>query len=89
MVLSELWAGKSMDKKNSQVIVSKLIEIISFVEVDGNLAEMAGEIIRKYKTMGFDSIIAATCIKYNAELVTLNVKHFKSIKGLKLYNESL
>lgn len=89
VVLSELWAGQSMNKENSQSIVNNLVEIISFVEVDSNLAKMAGEIIRKHKTIGFDSVIAATCINYNGELVTLNKKHFEGINGLKLYNENL
>lgn len=32
-----------------------------------------------------DALIASTAIVHNLELFTLNVKHFKYIKGLKLY----
>lgn len=85
VVLSELWAGESMNKKENTIIVEKMIEMITFVDVDSVLSKMAGELIRKCKLVGFDSVIAATCIKYGAELVTLNVKHFKCVKGLKLY----
>lgn len=89
VVLSELWSGHPMDKENCQLIVNNLIRVIYFVEMDSNLAKMAGEIIRNHKITGFDSIIAATCIKYKGELVTLNKKHFRNIKGLKLFNENL
>jgi tRNA(fMet)-specific endonuclease VapC len=89
IVLTELWMGESMSKKEKLNVVEEMVEVITFVDVNNKLAKMAGELIRKYKVIGFDGIIAATAMEYNAELVTLNIKHFKNIKGLKLYNENL
>ena len=85
IVLTELWAGKSMSKKSNEKYVERMIDVVVVVDVRRELAKKAGEIIRKYKTVGFDAIIAATCFQYGAELATLNTKHFKMIKGLKLY----
>ncbi|OGD86635.1 hypothetical protein A2164_02375 [Candidatus Curtissbacteria bacterium RBG_13_35_7] len=39
-----------------------------------------------FKLEDFDLLIASTAIVYKLTLVTRNVKHFKRIKGLKLYS---
>lgn len=89
VVLAELWAGESMNRNEDRSIVEEMVEVITFLQVDSLLAKKAGEVIRKYKLSGFDAIIVATAMEYNAELATLNKKHFKGIKGLKLYDENL
>ncbi len=89
VVLAELWAGESMNKNDDRLIVEEMIEVITFLQVDSVLAKRVGEVIRKYKLSGFDAVIAATTMEYGAELATLNIKHFKNIKGLKLYDENL
>lgn len=87
IVLTELWAGKSMEKDSEKKFVEDIIEVINFIDVDEKLAKKAGEIIRNNKLSGFDAIIAATCILYEGKLATLNTKHFVGIKGLKLYKD--
>lgn len=89
VVLAELWAGESMNRDRDRLIVEEMVQVVTFLQVDSVLAKKAGEVIRKYKLSGFDAVIAATAMEYGAELATLNTKHFKNIKGLKLYNENL
>lgn len=85
IVLTELWAGKSMNYKSAIKAVEKILSIVTVVDVGQELAKDAGKIIRQYKVTGFDAIIAATCAAYEGKLATLNTKHFVGIKGLKLY----
>ena len=89
VVLTELWRGESMNVKENLKAVEEIIEIILFVNLDETLAKVAGELARNYRIDGFDAIIAATAMVHNADLATLNTKHFKNIKGLKLYDENL
>jgi len=87
-VLMEIWSGKSMDNK---VLVKKIENrLLAFKSIDINeeIAKKAGEIRRNYGVTGIEALIAATSIINDAELVTLNTKHFLGIKGLKLYNPS-
>ena len=87
-VLMEIWSGKSM---NDSVLVKKIEKrLLAFenVVVNVEIAKKAGEIRRKHEISGIDALIAATSIINEAELVTLNTKHFVGIKGLKLYNIS-
>jgi len=88
IVLTELWAGASMEKDKAVEIVERMMETAIIIDVGQDLAKKAGEIIRNYKLSGFDAIIAVTCIAYKGELATLNTKHFVGIKGLKLYNHT-
>lgn len=89
IVLTELWMGESMNYKSSVDDVEKILRPITTMTIDGEIGKKAGELIRKKQASGFDALIAATAMVYNAELATLDTKHFKNIKGLKLYDENL
>jgi hypothetical protein len=89
VVLTELWIGASMNFKSSISDIEKILRPIVITAIDGEIGKKAGELIRKKQANGFDALIAATALVYNAELATLNSKHFSNIKGLKLYNENL
>lgn len=89
IVLTELWMGENMNYQQSVDDVEKILRPIAVVTVDWEIGKKAGELIRKKQATGFDALIAATAIVYKAELATLNIKHFKKIKELKLYNENL
>jgi len=89
IVLTELWMGESMNYKSSVDDVEKILRPIITMTIDGEIGKKAGELIRKKQADGFDALIAATTMVYNAELATLNTKYFRNIKGLKLYNENL
>lgn len=89
VVLTELWTRESMNDINSVNNVEKILKPITIMTIDGEIAKKAGELIRKKQANGFDALIVASALVYNAELATLNIKNFKNIKGLKLYDENL
>lgn len=86
VTIAELWAGQSMSKKMEIESVNEITKYIKRLIVNEDIAKMSGEIVRKYKIGAMDAIIAASTLEDGAELATLNLKHFKMIKGLKLYN---
>ncbi|MFA6007425.1 MAG: type II toxin-antitoxin system VapC family toxin [Candidatus Shapirobacteria bacterium] len=85
VTVAELWAGESMNKKSEIESVTEIIKYIKRLIVNEDIAMMSGEIVRKYKIEAMDALIAASALEDDAQLATLNVKHFKMIKGLKLY----
>jgi predicted nucleic acid-binding protein len=64
-----------------------LVSLFPVIPVSSALARAGGLHKRDYaKTHGVglaDAIVAATCEAENAELKTLNVKHYPMLKGLK------
>ncbi|MFD4421337.1 PIN domain-containing protein [Agromyces sp. NPDC058484] len=64
-----------------------LLEIFTWHPVDGEIAEIAGELGRRWLPGnrgidGPDLAIAATAIALEADLLTRNVKHFPMFDGL-------
>lgn len=89
IVISELWAGKSMNDEKEVQDVEVLIDGFSKIDLDENAAKMVGEILRNNNVVGVvDAIVAACTIKLDAYLATNNTKHFSKIKNLKLYSRS-
>lgn len=85
VTIAELWAGKSMNKKNEENSVAEIIKYMKRLIVSENIAKLAGEMVRKYKIEAIDALIAASAIEDGAKMATINKKHFKMIKGLELY----
>ena len=86
VVISELWAGVSMNDKNNEKKIEKLIERFIEVYLSKESAKKAGELLRNNKLMEtIDAIIAATALELGAQVATSNKKHFSKIKNLKLY----
>ena len=86
VVISELWAGVSMNDKNNEKKIEKLIERFIEVDLSKESAKKAGELLRNNKLMEtIDAIIAATALELGAQVATSNKKHFSKIKNLKLY----
>lgn len=84
---TELYAGKSVwENKQALKELETLFEGITTLPLTPTVSEKAGQIRATTNCDLFDAIIAATSIVSGLELVTLNVKHFKVIKGLKVYN---
>ncbi len=64
-----------------------LLQTLIWHPVDGQVAEMAGELGRRWLPShgsidGADLAIAATAIMTGSELLTRNVKHFPMFEGL-------
>ena len=83
---TELFSGKSIWEKKR--LCDELEEICSEFEVltlNPLLSKKAGKIRAYHGTNIADAIIAATAIEYDCKLVTLNVKDFKNIPSLQLF----
>jgi predicted nucleic acid-binding protein len=68
--------------------VASLFGILRLLEVTDPIARRAGELLRAYRRShpGIDLVdyaVAATAEVHGARLVTLNVKHFPMVAGLK------
>ena len=67
--------------------MSQLFAILSWVEIDIGVADSAGELGRRYRSShsGIDTtdyLIAAAAQSVDAELLTLNVRHFPMFPDL-------
>ncbi len=61
---------------------------LSWVPVDAGIAYVAGRLARGYRRShsgidGVDYLIAATAVVLGAELLTMNVRHFPMLDGLR------
>jgi len=84
---AELFYG-AINKRELQMI-RKDLSNIPFLHIDQSISKMAVELVEKHclshKTDLEDALIASTAIYYDIELFTLNLKHFKYIPNIKLY----
>ena len=85
IVTAELYAGVRGDEQLDTL--DNLVSLFRVIPVSPSLARAGGLNKRDYsKAHGVglaDAIVAATCEAENAELKTLNIKHYPMIKGLK------
>ena len=79
--------------KNELRKIKLFLNDFSQLSVGNSIIDRTIDLIDKYclsHTLYInDAIIAATAIKYNTPLYTLNIKDFKFIKGLELWNYSM
>jgi len=84
VAVAELYAGVKSD--NEIAILDRFISLFRVVSVSPAIAKAGGLYKRDYgKSHGVglaDALMAATAESENAELTTLNIKHFPMIKGL-------
>jgi tRNA(fMet)-specific endonuclease VapC len=75
------------DKQHQKKLINRLNNFI-LIEIDSPIDFIHRELIKKYslshKLSIQDAIVAATALKDNYSLYTLNKKDFKFIEGLKL-----
>jgi len=85
IVIAELYAGVRGDEELDTL--DNLVSLFRVIPVSPSLARAGGLNKRDYsKAHGVglaDAIVAATCEAENAELKTLNIKHYPMLKGLK------
>ena len=85
IVVAELYAGVRGDRE--QAALEDLVSLFRVVPVSGEIAKTGGLYKRDYgKSHGVglaDAILAATAEAENAELKTLNTKHYPMLKGLR------
>jgi hypothetical protein len=84
IVVAELYAGVKGDEEYA--ILENFVSLFHVIPVTDEIARIGGLYKRDYgKSYGVglaDAIIAATCYAENAELKTLNTKHYPMINGL-------
>jgi predicted nucleic acid-binding protein len=85
IVVAELFAGVKGDKE--QTALQDFVSLFRVVPVDTEIGKAGGLYRRDYgKSHGVglaDAILAATAVAENAELKTLNTKHYPMLKNLK------
>lgn len=85
IVVAELYAGVKDEKE--EALLETFLSLFRVVAVTDDIAKLGGTYKREYaKSHGVglaDAIIAATAHAENAELKTLNTRHYPMIKGLK------
>ena len=82
-----LWGARDKTEYN---LIHKSLSNITWVHINENICKIFIELTNKYclsHNIGIaDTFIASTCIYYNYELLTLNLKDFHFIENLRLYN---
>lgn len=82
---TELFSGKSIwHNENDKEKLEKLLTNLSIIPIELKISLTAGKIRATTDIATIDAIIAATALKENLPLATLNVKDFKKVKGLRL-----
>ena len=86
----ELYFGSF--NKTEMRLIQKYIRLLPIVHINNEISIKAVELIEKFATSHKltipDALIAATVINENYTLLTMNIKDFKFIPGLKLYETS-
>ena len=84
IVVAELFAGVKGEKEYT--ILENFISLFRVIPVTSEIAKVGGLYKREFgRSHGVglaDAIIAATCQAENAELKTLNIKHYPMMDGL-------
>ena len=85
IVLTELYAGVKGEQELT--ILNNFVSLFNVIPITSEIAKIGGLYKRDFgKSHGVglaDAIIAATCHSKNAQLKTLNIKHYPMIENLK------
>ncbi|MBI2011235.1 PIN domain-containing protein [Candidatus Daviesbacteria bacterium] len=86
ITIQELYVGESSKVARKEEFFLKLINMLTILPYEYEVAKLAGEIMRdiRPRVQFADAAIAATAILNKAKLFTLNKKDFKGISRLKL-----
>ena len=90
IVAAELWAGAIKSKPASETdSLEQLLDFFPVLEFTPAVARIYGEIRADLESRGqaigpLDLLIAAHARSHDATLVTVNVREFKRVKGLKV-----
>lgn len=92
--LAELYEGifrVDDQKRAEQGVLDFFAGLSEVVGIDRDIAKEFGRIRAVLKKGGaviedLDILLAATCLAHRLVLVTVNVKHFRRIKGLQIYS---
>lgn len=85
----ELYAGKSMENPAAEGAVNNFLKLFTVLPVTTDIARQAGRLLRRHRHQGLtpiDAIIAGTALEHSANLITRNVKHFRIVKGIVVFD---
>jgi len=85
----ELYAGKSVENPAIEESVNKFLKLFKVLPVTTDIARHAGRLLRHHRHQGLtpiDAIIAGTALEHNANLITRNIKHFRMVKGIIVFD---
>lgn len=85
----EMYAGKSMENPAIEEAVLTFLKLFKVLPVTSNIARHAGSLFRQYRHQGLtplDAIIASTTLEHNANLITRNIRHFRMVKGIIVFD---
>ena len=84
IVVAELYAGVRDDEQKK---LDEFVSLFSVFPITAEIAKAGGLLKRDYyRSHGVglaDALMAATAVAQNAEIKTLNTKHYPMLKGLK------
>jgi tRNA(fMet)-specific endonuclease VapC len=88
---AELYYGAL--NKNELNRIQKHLDLLQNIPIDGLISEQFIQLMAQYslshKLTIPDAMIAATALTHNISLYTLNLKDFRFIQGLKIYQSPL
>lgn len=83
---TELHAGESVwQKKKAKRELEELLSGLEVIVLNKEVSRLAGKLKAKYQIGLMDAIIAAEAIASRLPLATLNLKDFKKIKEVKIF----
>ena len=84
ITVTEILAGCRV--KTEYKNIQRLLEVYVIMDVNRDIAELAGSYVKKYgpshNVDPMDALIAATASSHKAEFATLNLKHFPMLDNL-------
>ena len=85
ITVAEIYAGIANKKEES--MVEQMFASFPVIATTVEIARIAGRFSQRFRSSHAlempDAIIAASCITYDASLLTLNTKHYPMFPGLK------
>ena len=80
----EIYSGKDTRISEKKEIIEVFLANFRIIILTQGIAKRAGELRRDHQKPFADMIIAASAMEYGMPLVTRNIKHFRTIRGLKV-----
>ena len=80
----EIYSGKDTEIPEKKEIIEAFLANFRIIILTQGIAKRAGELRRDHQKPFADMIIAASAMEYGLPLVTRNIKHFRTIRGLRV-----
>ena len=80
----EIYSGKDTEIPEKKEIIEAFLANFRIIILTKGIAKRAGEMRRDHQKPFADMIIAASAMEYGLPLVTRNIKHFRTIRGLRV-----